>query len=112
MRQTESDAVPSTANPASAVAILDVLRREHWPEVARIYVDASARGLGLGRLLLEALITSTEAARIWTIQTGIFPSSPVRYRTPGVALQRRDPPTGRDLSPPPNAMSLCRMGLP
>ena len=40
-----------------------------------VYVDEQARGQGVGRLLLERLITSTEAAGIWTIQTGIFPEN-------------------------------------
>jgi phosphinothricin acetyltransferase len=33
------------------------------------------RDAALGRLLLEALIASTEAAGIWTIQSGIFPEN-------------------------------------
>src|ERR1700691_4576769 len=32
-----------------------------------VYVDPAARGQGVGRRLLAALITSTEAAGIWTI---------------------------------------------
>ena len=40
-----------------------------------VYVDADSRGQGVGRLLLERLIASTEAAGIWTIQTGIFPEN-------------------------------------
>jgi len=40
-----------------------------------VYVAEGARGRGLGRVLLEALITSTEAAGIWTIQSGIFPEN-------------------------------------
>jgi L-amino acid N-acyltransferase YncA len=40
-----------------------------------VYVAESARGMGVGRRLLEALIASTEAAGIWTIQTGIFPEN-------------------------------------
>jgi phosphinothricin acetyltransferase len=34
-----------------------------------------ARGRKIGRLLLAALIESTEAAGIWTIQSGIFPEN-------------------------------------
>jgi phosphinothricin acetyltransferase len=45
-----------------------------------VYVDATARGQGVGRLLLERLIESTEAAGIWTIQTGIFPENEVSIR--------------------------------
>jgi L-amino acid N-acyltransferase YncA len=40
-----------------------------------VYVDAAARGRGVGRALLERLIASTEAAGIWTIQSGIFPEN-------------------------------------
>jgi phosphinothricin acetyltransferase len=40
-----------------------------------VYVAETMRGLGIGRSLLEALIASTEAAGIWTIQTGIFPEN-------------------------------------
>ena len=40
-----------------------------------VYVDPAARGRGIGRLLLEALIASTEAAGIWTIQSGVFPEN-------------------------------------
>lgn len=40
-----------------------------------VYVDPAARGRGVARLLLEALIASTEAAGIWTIQSGVFPEN-------------------------------------
>jgi phosphinothricin acetyltransferase len=40
-----------------------------------VYVDAAARGRGVGRALLAKLIASTEAAGIWTIQSGIFPEN-------------------------------------
>ena len=40
-----------------------------------VYVHPGARGQGVGRQLLAALITSTEAAGIWTIQSGIFPEN-------------------------------------
>lgn len=40
-----------------------------------VYVDAGARGLGVGRALLERLVESTEASGVWTIQTGIFPEN-------------------------------------
>lgn len=37
-----------------------------------LYVRPDAQGRGVGRRLLEALIDSTEAAGIWTIQAGVF----------------------------------------
>lgn len=40
-----------------------------------VYVHPDARRLGAGTALLRALIASTEAAGIWTIQSGIFPEN-------------------------------------
>jgi len=40
-----------------------------------VYVHPAARGRGIGRVLLDTLIASTEAAGIWTIQSGIFPEN-------------------------------------
>jgi phosphinothricin acetyltransferase len=40
-----------------------------------VYVAAAARGRGIGRALLDRLISDAEAAGIWTIQTGIFPEN-------------------------------------
>jgi L-amino acid N-acyltransferase YncA len=40
-----------------------------------VYVAEAARGQGVGKRLLEELISSTEAAGIWTIQAGMFPEN-------------------------------------
>ncbi|MBM0227546.1 MULTISPECIES: GNAT family N-acetyltransferase [Micromonospora] len=40
-----------------------------------VYVDPAVQGRGAARLLLDTLIASTEAAGIWTIQSGIFPEN-------------------------------------
>src|SRR6185312_9067035 len=48
-----------------------------------VYVHPATRGHGVGYLLLDALIASTEAAGIWTIQSGIFPEN-----TASLALHR------------------------
>ncbi|GAB3975855.1 N-acetyltransferase family protein [Plantactinospora veratri] len=40
-----------------------------------VYVHPAAQGRGVARALLDALITSTEAAGIWTIQSGVFPEN-------------------------------------
>lgn len=45
-----------------------------------VYVAEEARGRGVGRVLLEALIAGAEAAGIWTIQTGIFPENEASLR--------------------------------
>ncbi|MFE4700782.1 GNAT family N-acetyltransferase [Streptomyces sp. NPDC056738] len=48
-----------------------------------VYVRPDARGRGIGSALLSALITSTETAGIWTIQSGVFPEN-----TGSLALHR------------------------
>ena len=48
-----------------------------------VYVHPDARGRGVGRRLLSTLIASTEAAGIWTIQSGVFPEN-----TASLALHR------------------------
>ncbi|NHC14643.1 GNAT family N-acetyltransferase [Motilibacter deserti] len=40
-----------------------------------VYVAPQARGMGVGRALLHQLIRSTEAAGVWTIQSGVFPEN-------------------------------------
>ncbi|MFG2569253.1 GNAT family N-acetyltransferase [Streptomyces sp. NPDC048567] len=40
-----------------------------------VYVHPAARGRGVAGQLLTALVESTEAAGIWTIQSGIFPEN-------------------------------------
>lgn len=40
-----------------------------------VYVAPEVRGRGIGHRLLRALIASTEAAGVWTINAGIFPEN-------------------------------------
>jgi L-amino acid N-acyltransferase YncA len=40
-----------------------------------IYVAAAARGKGIGKKLLQALIESSEKNNFWTLQAGIFPEN-------------------------------------
>lgn len=84
-----------------------------------VYVDPASQRRGSGFTLLRALIGSTEAAGIWTIQSGIFPenSASLRlheragFRAVGirkrigrhhgrwrdvVLMERRSPVTGQD----------------
>ena len=48
-----------------------------------VYVAESARGHGVGRVLLDAFLRAAEAARIWTVQSGVFPEN-----EPSLALHR------------------------
>jgi phosphinothricin acetyltransferase len=49
-----------------------------------IYVAESARGRGVGRKLLEALVDRSEASGLWTLQAGIFPENEA-----SIALHKR-----------------------
>jgi len=40
-----------------------------------VYVAASARGRGVGRALMEALVAASEQNGLWTLQAGIFPDN-------------------------------------
>lgn len=64
------------------VAVAAVSRRPAYAGVVEhsVYVDPVARGRGIGRQLLEALIGSTESAGIWTIQSSIFPENVASLR--------------------------------
>ena len=59
------------------VAASPVSRRAAYTGVVEhsVYVRRDARSAGVGRRLMSALITSTEEAGIWTIQSGIFPEN-------------------------------------
>ena len=54
-----------------------VSRRAVYAGVAEVsvYVAESARGRGVGRMLLQALVEASEEAGIWTLQGGIFPEN-------------------------------------
>ncbi|GGR45449.1 phosphinothricin N-acetyltransferase [Streptomyces cinereoruber] len=49
-----------------------------------VYVHPDARGRGVGRALLTALLASTDAAGVWTVQSGVFPEN-----TASLALHHR-----------------------
>jgi len=68
------------------IAASAVSRRAVYAGVVEhsVYVDPAARGHGVGGVLLAALIASTEAAGIWTIQSAIFPEN-----TASLALHAR-----------------------
>ena len=67
-------------------AVSPVSERRVYRGVAEVsvYVAERARGRGVGRTLLDALVAASEAAGIWTLQAGVFPENEA-----SVALHRR-----------------------
>jgi L-amino acid N-acyltransferase YncA len=63
-----------------------VSRRKVYAGVAEIsiYLAAAARGQGMGRALLNALIAASEEAGIWTLQASVF-----AINQASIALHRR-----------------------
>ncbi|MFF2945190.1 GNAT family N-acetyltransferase [Streptomyces niveus] len=70
-------ATDETGKVLGWVAVTPVSTRRAYAGVVEhsLYVHPAARGQGIGTVLLRHLITSTEAAGIWTIQSGIFPEN-------------------------------------
>jgi L-amino acid N-acyltransferase YncA len=60
-------------------ALSPVSRRHVYRGVAEVtvYVAERARGRGAGQGLLQALVTASEEAGIWTLQASIFPENEV-----------------------------------
>ena len=58
-------------------ALSSVSARRVYSGVAEVsvYVAAVARGRGVGKLLLRALIDESELHSVWTLQAGIFPEN-------------------------------------
>ena len=58
-------------------ALSPVSSRRVYAGVAEVsvYVASAARGRGVGRALLEALVQQSEAQGVWTLQAGIFPEN-------------------------------------
>src|SRR5439155_15208731 len=63
-------------------ALSAVSRRRVYEGVAEVsvYVAPEARGAGVGRALLLALIAASEAAGIWTLQGGTYPENAASLR--------------------------------
>jgi L-amino acid N-acyltransferase YncA len=58
-------------------ALSPVSSRRVYAGVAEVslYVAAAARGRGVGKALLQALVEESEKNGIWTLQAGIFPEN-------------------------------------
>ena len=58
-------------------ALSPVSSRHVYRGVAEVsvYVAAAARGRGVGKMLLQALMQESEVNGIWTLQAGIFPEN-------------------------------------
>ena len=72
-------------NVIGRVPLSPTSRREVYSGVIdeSIYIAASARGMGVGKSLLEALIKESEQSGIWSLQAGIF-----RDNKASIALHR------------------------
>jgi L-amino acid N-acyltransferase YncA len=62
---------------AGWVALVPYSRREVYAGVGEesVYVAERARGRGVGRALLEAVVESARAGGLWTLQAGVFPEN-------------------------------------
>ena len=67
---------------AGWVAVSQVSARVVYAGVVEhsVYVDPTARGRGVGLALLKALLASTDAAGIWTVQSAVFPDNAASLR--------------------------------
>ena len=69
--------LPGTDRVAGWAALSAVSARPAYKGVTEVsvYVAADARGLGVGKALMEQLIVQSERNEIWTLQAGIFPEN-------------------------------------
>jgi L-amino acid N-acyltransferase YncA len=75
-------AAPANGEVLGWVAVSAVSSRSVYAGVVEhsVYVSPAAWCRGIGTALLRALIESTEAAGIWTIESGIFPGNTASLR--------------------------------
>ena len=84
--RTDCRLVARSNNKVLGWAVLSpVSQRRGYSGVAEVsvYVAADARGIGLGKSLLGALINESEKAGIWSLQAGIF-----KENTASIALHK------------------------
>lgn len=70
-------AVDDSGTALGWIAVSSVSTRRVYAGVVEhsVYVDPNQQGRGVARLLLTTLISATEAAGIWTIQSAVFPEN-------------------------------------
>ncbi|MEZ4414358.1 MAG: N-acetyltransferase family protein [Gemmatimonadota bacterium] len=70
-------AVSSSGDVNGWAALSPVSARPVYAGVAEVsvYVANGSQGRGVGRALLDALVTGSEGAGFWTLQAGIFPEN-------------------------------------
>jgi L-amino acid N-acyltransferase YncA len=68
--------------PVGWAALGPTSRRRCYAGVAEVsvYVAGRARGRGVGRALLDALVVASEGEGLWTLQAVIFPDNPASIR--------------------------------
>ena len=73
---------PTTGTVLGWIAVSRTSTRAVYAGVVEhsVYVHPEAQGRGVGGALLQALIASTEAAGIWTIQSGVFPENVISLK--------------------------------
>ena len=73
----EGGGAPARNPVVGWAALSPVSARACYAGVAEhsVYVAAELRGRGVGRLLLAELVSASEAAGIWTLQSSIFPEN-------------------------------------
>lgn len=70
-------ATESTEKVVGWTALSSVSARQVYAGAAEvsIYVASNFRGRGIGKLLLQSLIKSSEVNGIWTLQSSVFPEN-------------------------------------
>lgn len=63
-------------------ALLPVSRRPAYVGVAEVsvYVATAHQGRGIGRMLLERLVETSETVGVWTLQAAVFPDNAASIR--------------------------------
>jgi L-amino acid N-acyltransferase YncA len=83
-RGSGTGSIPAESHPRVVgwAALAPVSSRCVYSGVAEVsvYVAASSRGRGVGRVLLHGLVEASERAGIWTLQAGIFPENEASRR--------------------------------